>query len=74
MAESAKNRKKAELLGQDLNKLSEDLEKQLKVVADITAGGGASMSEGVEKVRLALMDLASFLSVDMTGPSERSSG
>jgi len=70
VAESAKNRKKAELLGQDLSNLSEDLEKQLKAVADITAGGGAGMSEGVEKVRQALMDLASFLSVDMTGPSE----
>ena len=74
VAESAKNRKKAELLGQDLSKLSEDFEKQLQVVADVSAGGDAGMSEGVDKVRVALMDLASFLSVDVTGPSEGSSG
>ena len=69
VAESAKNRKKAELLGQDLGKVSDDFEKQLQATPNV-----ADMSAGVEEVRQALLGLASFLSVDMTGPSEVSGG
>jgi len=73
VAESAKGRKAAEALGHGFAKLSEGLDKYAQAAKSTYGLPSGDISECVDKARQALMDLASFLSVDVSGPSEKES-
>ncbi len=73
VAESAKGRKAVEALGHDFAKLSENLDKYVESAKSGPGVPSGDISERVDRLRQAVMDLASFLSVDVTGPSEEKS-
>ena len=71
VAESAKNRKAADALQEDLAGLWEELDKLASPMQSSALAAGADASNDIEKVRRALLDLASFLSVDITDSASR---
>lgn len=73
VAESAKGRKEAESLGHDFAKLSENLDKFVNEAEGTSGAPGGDIAQFVDKARQALVDLASFLSVELTEPSEKKS-
>ncbi len=73
VAESAKGRKAVESLGHDFAKLFEGLDKYAESAKSGPGVSSGDISERVDRLRQAVMELASFLSVDVTGPSEEKS-
>ncbi|MBN2208584.1 MAG: hypothetical protein JW759_04745 [Candidatus Coatesbacteria bacterium] len=73
VAEGARSRKAAESLGRDFAKLSEGLVTYSESQKGTTGIPGGEISEYVRKLREALLDLASSLSVDITGQSQSGS-
>ena len=73
VAESAKGRKAAEALGHGFAKLSESLDQYGQSAKSTYGLPGGDIAKRVDKARQALIDLASFLSVDVSGPSEEES-
>jgi len=72
VAKNAKNRNAADALQQDLAGLSEELDKLASPMQSRALVAGAGVSNDVEKIRQAVSDLASFLSVDIAEPSSKS--
>ena len=71
VAESAKSRKAAEAQVRDFAKLSEGLVEYGEAQKGTTGVPGGEISEYIHKLRQALLDLASSLSVDLTEPSDK---
>ncbi|MBN1593365.1 MAG: hypothetical protein JW941_09005 [Candidatus Coatesbacteria bacterium] len=69
VGESAKNHKKAGLVEKDLGKISELLRGQGESTGR-EFDAKPDIAKEVKKARQAVMELAAYLSVDMTGPSD----